>query len=84
MNIFTCPGFVFYPLCCGESVIMYGWVIVEGRYHLIPMGRPEFETSTNMNTVELMLQLTIVLWGTGMEVKMDSVFCFLKRILKNK
>ena len=94
MNIFTCAGFVFYPrkphlkgneyypICCGESGIMYGWVIVKRRCHLIPMGRPEFETTPNMNTVRLMLQLTIVLWGTGTAVIMDSVFCVLKRKLE--
>ena len=67
MNTFTCRGFVFCPrkphpkgnkyhtICCGESGIMYGWVIVEGRDHPIPMGRPEFETSPNINMVGLVL-----------------------------
>ena len=44
----TRPGFVFIPLnphkngnkyhtiFCGESGIMYGWEIFEGRDHLIP------------------------------------------------
>ena len=67
MNKFMCPEFVFFPckphprgieyhtICCDEIGIIYGWVIVEGRYHPIIMGQPEFETSTNMNTVGLMI-----------------------------
>ena len=70
MNKFTWPGFFFYPhkphpkgneyhtIWCGEIGIIYGWEIVEGRDHLIPMGRPEFETSTNTWSVWLMLWLT--------------------------
>ena len=90
MNKFTCPGFVLCPckphpkgnkyhtICCGESGIMYGWDIVEGRDNPIPMGRPEFETSPNMKMVGLMLTLTSVQWSTGMSVIMDSGFCVLK------
>ena len=93
MNKFTCPGFVFCPrkphpkgnkyhtICCGESGILYGWVIVEGRDHPIPMGRPEFDTSPNMKTVGLMLRLMRVLWSTGKTVIMDSGFCVLKGLL---
>ena len=89
MNKSTCPGFVFCPLkthpegndyhtiCCGESGIIYGWWIVEGRDHTIPMGRPDFETSNNMKTVGLMLRLTRALWITGKAVIMDSGFYFL-------
>ena len=67
INTFMCPVFVFFPrkphpkgngyqtICCGESGIMYGWDIFEGRDHPIPMGRPEFETIPNMKTVGLML-----------------------------
>ena len=67
MNKFTCPGFVFCPrkphpkgndyhtICCGESGIIYVCEIVEGRNHLIPMGRPEFDTSINMKKFGLML-----------------------------
>ena len=63
MNKITCPGFVFCPcrprpkgnkyhtICCGESVIMYVWEIVEGKDLLIPMGRPDFKTSPNKNMV---------------------------------
>ena len=65
MKQFTCPGFVFcpcktntkgndyYTICCGESGIIYGGDIVEGRDHPTPMGRPEFDTSPNMKTVGL-------------------------------
>ena len=92
MNKFTCPSFVFCPhkphfkgneyhaIYCGEIGIMYGWEIVEGRDHLIPMGRPEFETSPNMNTAGLMFRLTRALWITGKALIMDRFFFFLKGI----
>ena len=74
----------YHNICYGEISIMYGWVIVEGKYHTIPMGRPEFETSPNMKTVVLMLQLTILLWIPGKEVIMYRGFCVLKGLLKLK
>ena len=89
-NKFTCPCFVLCPhklhrkgneycnICCGESNIMYGWDIVEGRDHPIPLGRPEFVTSLNMNTVGLMLWLTRELRSTGNAVIMDIGFYVLK------
>ena len=46
------------------------------------MERPEFETSPNMKTIELMLRLTRVMWNTGKLVIMDSGFFFLKGILE--
>ena len=67
MNKFTCPGFVFctrkphpkgnayHTICCGESGNMYGLEIVEERDHPILTGRPQFETSPNMETVVLIL-----------------------------
>ena len=90
MNKFTCPRFVFCPhkphfkgneyhaIYCGEIGIMYGWEIVEGRDHLIPMGRSELKTNTNMNTLSLILQLTRLIWSTGKAVVMDWGFCVLK------
>ena len=92
MNKYTGLGFVVFPrkphpkgnkyhtICCGESGIMYGWVIVEGRDPPIPMGRPEFETSPNMKMVGLVLRLTRALCITGKAVIMDSGFCVLKRL----
>ena len=92
MKKITFPGFVFFPhkphpkdnkyqtICCGESGIMYGWEIVKGWDHTIPMGKPEFETSPNMKTVGLILQLKILLWIIGKAVIMDSGFCVLKGI----
>ena len=94
MNKFACPGFVFCPrkphpkgneyhtIYWGESGIMYGWEIVEGRDHPIPMGRPEFETSPNMKTVGLMLRLTRARWSTGKAVIIDSGLCVLKGLLE--
>ena len=61
---------------------MYGWEIVEGRDHPIPMGRPEFETSPNMKTFGLMLRLTRALCSTWKAVIMDSGFCVLKGLLE--
>ena len=81
-----CPVFVFCPnkphingneyhtICCGEIVIMYGWEIVEGIYHLIQMGGPEFETSPNMNTAGLIFRLMRALCSTGKAVIMNSGF----------
>ena len=40
---------------------MYGWDISEGRYYLNKMGILESETSCNMKTVGIMLQLTRVI-----------------------
>ena len=83
-GFFLCPrkpypnGNAYHTICCGESGIMYGWEIVEGRDHPIPMGRPEFETSPNMKTVGVMLRLTRALWSTGKAVITDSGFCVLK------
>ena len=86
MDKFMCPGFVFctckphikeneyHTICYGESGIMYGWEIVEGRDHPIPMGRPAFETSPNMKTVGLVLRLKRALWSTGKAVIIDSGF----------
>ena len=48
-------GNEYQTICFGESGIMYGWDIFEGRDHTITMGRPEFDTSPNMKTVGLML-----------------------------
>ena len=61
---------------------MYGWEIVEGRDHKIPMGRPEFETSTNMKMVVIMLQLKRALGITGKAAIMDSGFSVLKGLLE--
>ena len=57
---------------------MYGWDVVEGRDHPIPMGKPEFETSPNMKTVGIMVRLSIALWSTGKVVIIDRGFVSLK------
>ena len=94
MNKCTCPGFVFcpinphpkcneyHPICCGESGIMYGWNIFEGRDNPIPMGRPEFDTSPNINMVGLIIWLMRAMWSTGKAVIMDISYCVLKGILE--
>ena len=63
---------------------MYGWDIVHWRDHPIPMGRPEFETSPNMNTVVLMLWIAISILRTGEAVIFDSGLCVLKGIVEMK
>ena len=61
---------------------MCGWEIVEGRDRPIPMGRSQFETSPNMKTFGLMLQLTRSMWSTGKAVVMDVGLCVLKGLLE--
>ena len=73
INKFTGPGYFFclgkthpkgneyHKTCCVESGITYVWDIVEINCHPITMGRPEFETSSNMKMVGLMILLTRVL-----------------------
>ena len=61
---------------------MYVWEIVEGRYHLISMLRAQFETSTNIKTVGLMIGLTRLLWSTWKVVIMYSGLCVLKGLLE--
>ena len=60
---------------------MYRWDIFEGRYHPIPMGRPQFDTIPNVKMVGIVLQLTKSIWSTGKAVIMDSGLCDLKGIL---
>ena len=95
-NKFICPGFIFFPskphpkgnnfhtIFCGESGIMYGWDIFEVRDHLISMGQYEFDRSTHMKMVGLVLQLTRAIWVTGKAVVMNSCFCLLKGIFENE
>ena len=61
---------------------MYCWEIVEGRDHPIPMGRPEFEITTNMKMVGIMIQLTIVMGSNGRAVIEDRGFRVLKGLLE--
>ena len=61
---------------------MYSWEIVEGSYHPIPMGGPEFGKSPNMKMVLLVIQITRVMRRTGKAEIMDSGFCVLKLILE--
>ena len=55
---------------------MCGWDILKRRDNPIPMGRPEFETSSNMKTVGLMI------WITRDPCSMDRNFCVLRSILE--
>ena len=57
---------------------MHKWDIVEGRYHKIPMGRPQLKTIPNIYKVGLVLQLTRSLWSTGKELIRDRGFYVLK------
>ena len=48
------------------------------------MGRPEFETRSNMKTVGLMILLAGYLWIRGEAVIMDRGFYILKRLSEMK
>ena len=61
---------------------MYGWDIFKVRDHYFPIGRPEFNTSPNMNMVELVLQIMRDIYITVEEVIMYSIFCFPKGLLE--
>ena len=94
MNTFICIVFFFCPdtphpkvnkyhtICCSKSGIMYVWDIVKVRDHLIPMGRPKFDTSPNMKMVGLMIRLTWALWSAWKAVIMNSGLCVLKGFLE--
>ena len=75
-------GNEYHTICYGESGIIYDWDIVKGIYHPIKMGRPEFETSTNIKMVGLMLRLARYLWSTWKATIMGSGFCVLKGLLE--
>ena len=93
MDKFTSPVFVLCPrkphskgnryhdICCGEIFIICGCEIVQVRDRPIPMGRPKFDTSHNMQTLGLMLQKTRSLWSTGKAAIIKISFCVLKRLL---
>ena len=61
--------------------IMYVWEILKSIYNPIPMGRHEFETSSNMNMVGLVLCLIRSPWSTGKAVIMYKCFCAIWGIL---
>ena len=48
------------------------------------MGRPGFDTSSNMKTVVLITRLTTDLWNTFKAAIMDSGLCVLKVILETR
>ena len=93
INKFTSPGFSLCPrnlhqnineyhtIYLGEIGIIYAWEVVEGMDHPIKMGRTEFDTSSNMNKVGLVIHLTRDLWTTGKTVVMSSLY-LLKGILE--
>ena len=63
---------------------MYGWDIVEGGGHPIPIEIPAFESSPNMNMVGLTLQLKSSIWSIGKAALMDIGFFVLKGILERR
>jgi hypothetical protein len=88
----TCPGWMFVPrkphpmgneyhsICCGESGIMYGIEMVEGKDRPQQLGRPEH--GEHGTTAGLLLRLTRCLWFTGKVVILDSGFCVLKALIE--
>ena len=72
----------YHTIYCGEIDIIYGWYTAEERDHPIPMVRPEFNTSPNMNRFGIILRITIALWSTGKAVITNISFFFLKSIFQ--
>ena len=63
---------------------MYGWEIVEGRGHPIPIRILELNKILNMKMVGLMIRLNRAPFITGKEVIMDRGLCFLKGLLETR
>ena len=80
ISIQNTKGNEYHTICWGESGIIYGWEIVEGRDHPIPIKKPEFKTSSDVKMVGLMLRLTIEIRRTEKAVIMVNILCVLKGI----
>ena len=57
---------------------MYRWELVEGKYRLKELVRPEFETGLGTSSMALIWRMNKPFWGKGDTVIMDSVLCVLK------
>ena len=92
-NKWTCPGWMFVPrkphpfgneyhsVCCGETSIMWGIEIVEGKDS--PPQRPRDPNETAVGkTAALLLRMLKPIFGTAKVVILDSGFCVLKALLK--
>ena len=92
-NKWTCPGWMFVPckphpfgneyhsVCCGETSIMWGIELVEGKDS--PPERPaDPNVSTFGKTTALLLRMLAPIFGTAKVVILDSGFCVLKALLK--
>lgn len=71
-------GDEYHSICCGLSGIMFGLEIVEGK--VAPKERP-LKIEKLGKTVDLLLRLTKLLWGTAKIVVKDSGYCVVKRIV---
>ena len=63
---------------------MYGWEIVEGRGHPIPIMILELNKILNMKMVGLMIRLNRAPLINGKGVIMDRGLCFLKGLLETR
>ena len=94
INKFILPVFFFFTckphpndnehhtISCGDICIIHGWYLFKGWYHTIKVWIPEFETSCNIKTSGLVIQINISLWSTVKSVIMYSSLCVLRGILE--
>ena len=91
-NKWTCPGWMFVPrkphpfgneyhsVCCGESGIMWGIELVEGKD--APPQRPRDPNDGLLGkTAGLLLRMLRPIFGTAKVVILDSGFCVLKALI---
>jgi hypothetical protein len=69
-------GNEYHSICCGQSGVMFGVEIVEGKN--TPRKRPPKEFKNIGKTEGLLLCYTKPLWGTAKMEVLDSGFCVLK------
>lgn len=88
----TCPGWMFVPrkphpigneyhsVCCGETGIMWGIELVEGKD--APPERPRDPTNEHGKTCGLLLRMCKPIYMRGMVVILYSGFCVLKGLIE--
>ena len=91
-NKWTCPGWMFVPrklhpfgneyhsVCCGETSIMWGIELVEGKDS--PRERPKDPNESLLGKMgALLLRMCRPIYGTAKVVILDSGFCVLKALI---
>jgi len=94
VNPYTCPGFMVVPrkpwlfgneyhtIACGESEIIFGMDLIEGKD--VPPQHASKEFAELGKTVGMMLRLAKPLFGTSSVLVMDSGFCIVKGLVELK